>query len=63
MQTTKDVFVEELTERIRPLNNLMYELQSIGLDSYIRLPQIAVVGEQSTGKEDNVGLLCWWFLC
>lgn len=43
------VFVEELSQRLRPLNDLVEELQAIGLDFYIKLPSIAVVGEQSTG--------------
>lgn len=45
------VFIDELSEKIRPLIALVEELHSIDLESVgnIKLQSIVVVGEQSTG--------------
>ncbi len=43
------VFIDQLQTKLKPLNDLIDELHDIGLQSYIELPTIVVVGEQSTG--------------
>ena len=44
------VFVDELSEKLKPLNDLVEELEGIGLESLdIKLPSIASVGDQSSG--------------
>mmetsp|Transcript_5045 Transcript_5045/g.8658 ORF Transcript_5045/g.8658 Transcript_5045/m.8658 type:complete len:710 (+) Transcript_5045:62-2191(+) len=43
-------FMDRITSRLRGLMDLMDKLQDLGLDAVIKLPKVAVVGEQSTGK-------------
>eukprot|EP00026_Physarum_polycephalum_P003925 Phypoly_transcript_03942.p1 GENE.Phypoly_transcript_03942~~Phypoly_transcript_03942.p1 ORF type:complete len:648 (+),score=93.92 Phypoly_transcript_03942:279-2222(+) len=49
------VFVEQLSEKLKPLNELKEELEGIGLESLdIKLPSIASVGDQSAGKSSVI---------
>ncbi len=43
------VFITELSRKLRPLIQVIEDLQASGLEAYISLPRIAVVGEQSAG--------------
>ncbi|GMI50605.1 hypothetical protein ScalyP_jg4265 [Parmales sp. scaly parma] len=47
--TTKTV-ISQLNGQIRPVLDLADELRSIGLDRDLPIPQIAVMGDQSSGK-------------
>lgn len=55
-----DVLKAPLFENLRKLINVIDELRDVGLQNYITLPRIAVLGTQSSGKssllESIVGL-------
>lgn len=56
----EDLLKTPLFENLRKLVTIIDELRDIGLQEYISLPRIAVVGSQSSGKssllENVVGL-------
>jgi len=60
MSDSSDVLKTPLFENLRKLITVVDELRDVGLQQYIRLPRIAVVGSQSSGKssllENIVGL-------
>lgn len=45
-----DVLKAPLFENLRKLINVIDELRDVGLQNYITLPRIAVLGTQSSGK-------------
>lgn len=55
-----DALKAPLFENLRKLINIIDELRDVGLQNYITLPRIAVLGTQSSGKssllESIVGL-------
>lgn len=52
-KTEEEPFSDRLYKAIRPLIELMTNLQEVGIEKYIELPRIAVVGEQSAGNHSN----------
>ncbi len=57
---SEDILKTPLFENLRKLINVVDELRDVGLQEFIRLPRIAVIGSQSSGKssllENVVGL-------
>lgn len=49
----KGAFSAQLYNNLRPLNELLSNLQQVGIEKYIELPRIVVVGEQSAGIIDD----------
>ncbi|EGR28835.1 hypothetical protein IMG5_168710 [Ichthyophthirius multifiliis] len=60
MADQKELKTDSLFDNLRKLINIVDELRDCGLQQYIQLPRIAVVGSQSSGKssllENVVGL-------
>jgi GTPase SAR1 family protein len=50
MDKETQFFIGELSSKIKPLLNTLENLTKCGLQKYLELPRIAVVGAQSTGK-------------
>jgi predicted ABC-type transport system involved in lysophospholipase L1 biosynthesis ATPase subunit len=50
MQKEESKTSAPLYENLRKLINIIDELRDVGLQQYINLPRIAVVGSQSAGK-------------
>jgi len=50
MNPEVEAFSAQLEKQMRPLNDLMNDLRDVGIEKFIELPRIAVVGEQSAGK-------------
>ena len=58
----EDNYRAPLFENLRKLINVIDELRDVGLQQYINLPRIAVLGTQSSGKssllESIMGIDC-----
>ena len=55
LEMTEDMF---LLSNLRPLISLIDKLKDFGLDEYISLPRIAVLGTQSAGKSSLLEAVC-----
>lgn len=52
------VMENKFNEEVRPLIDLIEKLQEIGIQSEISLPQIVVMGDQSSGKSSVLQSIC-----